>query len=49
LANWLSLPPETQAVMGENARKCFEKYFDVEAAFRRLMVLFQQILHHNGR
>lgn len=43
LAKWLSLNDADRRQMKENAGKCFLRYFNVEMAFRRLMVLFQEL------
>lgn len=44
LLGWLDLSDDSRNQMKLNAGQCFEQYFDVEMAFRRLMVLFQEIV-----
>lgn len=41
--SWLELNEGERLKMKENAGRCFNHYFDVEMAFRRLMVLFQEL------
>lgn len=41
--SWLELNEGERLKMKDNAGRCFIHYFDVEMAFRRLMVLFQEL------
>jgi glycosyltransferase involved in cell wall biosynthesis len=43
LKKWLDLTEADRSQMKENAGQCFQRYFDVEMAFRRLMVLFREL------
>ena len=47
LTRWLELSADERLRMKSNAQQCFERYFDVEMAFRRLMVLFKEIVSEN--
>ncbi len=47
LQSWLNLSSGERQQMKANAGRCFERYFDVEMAFRRLMVLFEEIVQDN--
>lgn len=44
LRKWLNLDAQDRLKMKANAARCFERYFDVEIAFSRLMVLFQEVI-----
>jgi len=44
LSTWLALSQDKKANKSENAKRCFEDYFDVNDAFKRLMDLFHKLI-----